>query len=132
MKIFFRAIIIGIVGVFVIDYLSHLLFSDPMETSPYFFIKTMAYFLFSILFLFFIKLDKHEFIKILIGGIIVSLLWGAYYNVLPSLFDYYPSGISLAGLSFLGMGILGTGLAFEIVHTLAFIGGYYSAKKIIR
>jgi len=128
--IIIRSFLISIIGVFVIDYLSHLLFSNPMETMPYFLAKLTLYIIFSILFLSFINLQKNEPIKVLLGGIAVSLLWGTYYNILPTLFDYYPFGIPLAGLTFLGMGILGTGLAFGIVHTIAFIGGYYSSKLI--
>jgi hypothetical protein len=59
-------------------------------------------------------------------------LWGIYYNILPPIFDYYPFGIALAGLCFLGMGLFGTGLAFGTIHTVAFIGGYYSAKFIFK
>lgn len=130
MKILIKSLLISVVGVFVIDYFSHLLFSNPMETMPYFLAKLFLYFVFSIAFLIFLNLQKNEFIKVLIGGISVSLLWGAYYNVLPSIFDYYPFGIALKGLTFLGMEIVGTGIAFGIVHTLAFVGGYYSAKFI--
>jgi hypothetical protein len=61
------------------------------------------------------------------AGVVVASLWGMYYNVLPALFDYYPYGISLRGLSFLGMGLVGTGIAFGVVHTAAFVAGYYSA-----
>ena len=119
---------ISVVGVFVVDYFSHLLFSDPMETLPYFMAKSGLYFAFSVVFLFVFNLEKKEFLKVLIAGISVSLLWGMYYNILPAIFDYYPFGISLRGLTFLGMGLFGTGLAFGTVHTLAFIGGYYSSK----
>ncbi len=78
------------------------------------------------------KLHKSEFPKVLLGGIVVSLLWGTYYNILPALFDFYPFGIPLEGLTFLGMGLLGTGLAFGTVHTVAFIGGYYTSKLFIK
>ncbi len=124
------SLIITLIGVFVIDYFSHLFFSDPMETIPYFITKAVLYFIFSFLFLTFIKTKRHEFLKVLVGGIAVSSLWGIYYNVLPALFDFYPFGISLEGLSFLGMGLFGTGAAFGIVHTLAFIAGYYVSKLI--
>lgn len=129
-KIAVNSLFISIIGVFVIDYFSHLLFSNPMETTPYFLAKATLYFVFSFVFLSIFKLDKNEFIKVLIGGVVVASFWGLYYNVLPLVFDYYPFGIPLAGLTFLGMGILGTGLAFGLVHTLAFIGGYYSSKLI--
>lgn len=132
MKIVIRSIVISVMGIFVIDYFSHLLFSSPMETWGYFLAKTTLYFVFSILFLSVSDLNKNEFVKVLIAGVIVSALWGMYYNVFPSIFDYYPFGIPLAGLTFLGMGILGTGLAFGTVHTLAFIGGYYSSKCIVK
>jgi hypothetical protein len=135
-KIILSAAIISLVGVYVIDYFSHLLFSNPMETIPYFLAKLTLYFIFSILFLSFVDVSKKEFIKVIIAGITVSLLWGFYYNILPVIMDkvfsidFYPFGIALKGLTFLGMGLFGTGLAFGIVHTLAFIGGYYSSKLI--
>ena len=128
MKILIKSIVISVIGVFVIDYLSHLLFSSPMETIPYFLAKLTLYFVFSIIFLRFINVDKREFIRVCVAGVVVSLLWGTYYNILPTIFDYYPFGIPLEGLTFLGMGLIGTGLAFGIVHTAAFIGGYYSSN----
>lgn len=131
LKIVFNSILIAIVGVFVIDYFSHLLFSNPMETTGYFIGKMSFYIVFSILFLSIFNLQKNEFRKVLIAGITVALIWGTYYNILPAIFDYYPRGISLAGLSFLGMGLFGTGLAFGIVHTLAFVGGYYVNRSIM-
>ncbi len=79
-----------------------------------------------------LNLEKNEFIKVAIGGIVVASLWGMYYNVFPLLFDYNPFGISLRGLTFLGMGLFGTGLAFGTIHTLAFIGGYYFSKLMFR
>ncbi|MFA6383208.1 MAG: hypothetical protein WCX17_02195 [Parcubacteria group bacterium] len=124
------AAIISAIGVFIIDYFSHLLFSNPMETGPYFVAKAAVYFIFSLVFLSVINLEKNEFIKVAVGGIIVASLWGMYYNIFPLLFNYYPFGISLSGLTFLGTGLFGTGLAFGIVHTLAFVGGYYSSKFI--
>ena len=130
--IVFNALLISVVGVFVIDFLSHLLFSSPMETTPYFVAKMSLYFVFSILFLSLFNLEHKEFTKVLIAGVVVSLVWGTYYNILPALFDFYPFGIPLEGLTFLGMGLLGTGLAFGTVHTVAFIGGYYSAKFLYR
>src|SRR3989344_2356799 len=119
-KILISSILISTIGVFGIDYFSHLLFFNPMETLSYFFAKMTFYFVFSILFLSLFNLKKKEFIKIIIAGIVVSFIWGSYYNVFPAIFDYYPWGISLSGLSFLGMGLVGTGLAFGTVHTLAF------------
>lgn len=103
-----------------------------METVPYFMAKSAIYFVFSIIFLSIFNLEKREFLKVLIAGIAVSLLWGMYYNILPAIFDYYPFGISLRGLTFLGMGLFGTGLSFGTVHTLAFMGGYYSAKIALK
>ena len=126
------ALLISIIGVFVIDYFSHLLFSNPMETIPYFLAKMTVYFVFSCIFLSVMRLDRHEFIKVIIAGVIVASLWGIYYNILPVLFDFYPFGIPLEGLTFLGMGLVGTGLAFGIVHTLAFIGGYYASTYIVK
>jgi hypothetical protein len=131
-KNFIDALLIAVIGVLGIDYVSHLLFSNPMETPAYFLAKMILYFLFSLLFLSFIAVEKKEFAKVLAGGVAVAALWGMYYNVLPLLFDYYPFGIPLAGLSFLGMGLLGTGIAFGAVHTLAFMGGYYAATRITR
>ena len=130
-KIIIGSLFISILGVFVIDYFSHLLFSNPMETTGYFLGKLSLYFVFSIIFLSVMNLEKREFIKVAVGGIIVASIWGMYYNVLPAIFDYYPTGIALNGLSFLGMGLLGTGIAFGIVHTLAFVGGYYINRSII-
>ncbi len=136
MKIVIKSLLISGIGVFVIDYFSHLLFSNPMETIPYFWAKMALYFVFSILFLSFTDVSKKEFMKVTAAGIVVSLLWGFYYNILPVIMgkvfniDFYPFGIALKGLTFLGMGLFGTGLAFGIVHTLAFIGGYYSTKVI--
>lgn len=132
LKILISSFIISVIGVFVVDYFSHLLFSDPMETLPYFLAKSVVYFVYSIIFLSIFNLEKREFLKVLIAGIAVSLLWGMYYNILPAIFDYYPFGISLRGLTFLGMRLLGTGLAFGTVHTIAFIGGYYSGKIALK
>lgn len=129
-KIVTRSLLLSAIGVFVIDYFAHLLFSNPMETVPYFMAKMAFYFVFSVIFFSIFNLNEKEFVKVSVAGIVVSLMWGAYYNVLPTLFNYYPLGISLRGLTFLGMGLFGTGLAFGIVHTLAFVGGYYSTKFI--
>lgn len=134
MKILIKSLLISGVGVFVIDYFSHLFFSNPMETIPYFMAKMVLYFIFSILFLYSIDVSKKEFTKVIVAGVIVSLLFGFYYNIIPLIMDkifnieFYPFGIALEGLTFLRMGLLGTGIAFGIVHTLAFVGGYYSTK----
>ena len=130
-KVIINALLISLIGVFVIDFFSHLFFSDPMETLPYFLAKATLYLLFSILFLSVMNLKKNEAFKVIIAGIIVASLWGIYYNVLPAIFDYYPFGIPIAGLSFWGMGLFGTGIAFGIVHTLAFIGGYYASRLVL-
>lgn len=103
-----------------------------METGAYFFAKLALYFMFSFVFLFVSKLQKHEFGTVAGAGVVVAALWGMYYNVLPLLFGYYPFGIPLQGLTFLGMGLLGTGIAFGIVHTLAFIVGYYVTTHILK
>lgn len=124
--------IIAVVGVFGVDYFSHLLFSDPMETVPYFVSKFILYLFFSIVFLSLFKLQKHEFGTVAGAGVVVASLWGMYYNVLPLLFGYYPFGIPLQGLTFLGMGLLGTGIAFGIVHTLAFVAGYYVTTYLLK
>ncbi len=131
-KIIFGALLTALIGVFGVDYFSHKFFSTPMENTAYFLIKLGLYFVFSLIFLYGMNLKKKEFIKVLIGGIIVASLFGLYYNVLPEIFNFYPLGIPLKGLSFLGMGELGTGAAFGIVHTLAFIVGYYSSKFILK
>lgn len=131
MKIFIRSLLIVVIGVFGIDYFSHLLFSSPMETSPYFLAKATLYFVFSLVFLSLTNPRKNRFVKVALAGIAVALLWGTYYNILPTVFDYYPFGIPLQGLAFLHMGLFGTGLAFGIVHTLAFIGGYYASKFLV-
>lgn len=131
-KIVISSLMISIIGVFVVDYFSHLFFSNPMETIGYFIAKMVLYFIFSIAFLLIFNLKKYEFVKVLVAGIIVALIWGAYYNILPIVFNYSPFGIALRGLTFLGMGILGTGLAFGIVHALAFLGGYYITKLLFK
>ncbi len=130
LKLVLNSLLIAAIGVFIINYFSHKFLSSPMETLPYFLVKSAVYFIFSLLFLGFINLEKKEFLKVAGGGIIVALIWGAYYNVLPGILNYSPFGISLYGLTFLGMGVFGTGLAFGIVHTLAFVGGYYISKLL--
>ena len=137
-SIFIQSALLCVIGVYGIDYVSHLLFSNPMETTPYFLAKMTLYFVFSIVFLSWADLTKREWMKVVIAGICVSLLWGTYYNILPFVMDkffnidFYPFGIPLIGLTFLGMGLFGTGLAFGIVHTVAFIGGYYISKFIMK
>jgi hypothetical protein len=132
LKIITKSLLIALSGVFVVDYFSHLAFSSPMETWPYFWAKATWYFVFSIIFLSVIKLEKNEFIKVAVGGVLVASLWGAYYNILPAIFDYYPFGIPLSGLTFLGMGLFGTGLAFGTIHVVAFVGGYYLTKLFFK
>ncbi len=132
LKIGISALLIAVIGVFGVDYFSHLLFSSPMETIPYFLSKFVLYLVFSTVFLTLFKLQKHEFGTVAGAGVVVAALWGMYYNVLPLLFGYYPFGIPLQGLTFLGMGLLGTGIAFGIVHTLAFIVGYYVTTYLIK
>lgn len=127
-----RSLLVAAVGVFGVDYFSHLLFSSPMETGSYFFAKFSLYAVFSVVFLSFFKLQRTEFGIVAGAGVVVAALWGLYYNIFPLLFGYYPSGIPLQGLSFLGMGLLGTGLAFGIVHTLAFIVGYYVTAYMVK
>ncbi len=131
-KVLLGAIFTAVIGVFGVDYFSHKFFSNPMETIPYFLIKLGLYFVFSLIFLYGMNLKKKEFVKVLVGGIVVSSLFGIYYNVLPEIFNFYPLGIALKGITFLGMGELGTGVAFGTVHTLAFIVGYYASKFILR
>ena len=124
------ALLIAATGVFGVDYFSHLLFSSPMETGPYFFAKLIVFFVFSFVFLSVFR-SKNSFGAVAGAGVIVSALWGLYYNVLPLAFGYDPFGISLQGLTFLGMGLLGTGIAFGIVHALAFVVGYYIATSLL-
>jgi hypothetical protein len=45
---------------------------------------------------------------------------------------FLPFGIPLYQLKFLGMGLLGTGVAFGIVHTLAYIVGFYAGELVGR
>jgi len=130
-QVLIRSFVIAVVGVFGVDYFSHLLFSAPMETTSYFFAKLTLFFLFSLVFLSFFGSEETKFLKVLVGGIIVSLIWGTYYNILPNIFDFYPFGIPLVGLTFLGMGLFGTGLAFGIVHAVAFVVGYYISKLTV-
>lgn len=132
LKIGGSALVVAIIGVFGVDYFSHLLFSNPMETTPYFFSKFILFFVFAILFLSIFDTKNNRFGRVMIAGIIVAALWGLYYNVLPLAFGYYPFGIPLQGLSFLGMGLLGTGIAFGVVHTLAFVVGYYITTRVIK
>jgi hypothetical protein len=101
-----------------------------METPAYFMAKMTLYLVGAVIFLSFFNLNKHQSFKVLTAGFIIASLWGIYYNVLPVLFDFYPFGIPLNGLSFLGMGILGTGLAFGLVHIAAFVVGYYLSQLI--
>jgi hypothetical protein len=126
-----HAALISFLGVFVIDYFSHLLFSNPMETIGYFWVKCFFYFIFSTIFLLVFDLQIRETTKVVVAGFTIALLWGGYYNVFPLIFDYYPYGIALNGLTFMGMGIFGTGLAFGAVHAVAFVGGYYFGKLIL-
>ncbi len=130
-KFVFGALIIAVVGVFIVDYFSHKFFSEPMESIPYFFAKAAWYFVFSFLFLSFMNLGKKEGLKVVLGGLVAALIWGMYYNVFPEILNYYPFGMSLYNLTFLGMGIVGTGAAFGAVHTLAFVVGYYINKVVM-
>jgi hypothetical protein len=130
LKIIVNAILLAIIGVWGVDYIFHLFFSSPMETPAYFMAKMTLYLVGAVIFLSFFNLSKHQFFKVLTAGFIIASLWGTYYNVLPVLFDFYPFGIPLNGLSFLGMGILGTGLAFGLVHIAAFVVGYYLSQLI--
>ncbi|MBI5798182.1 hypothetical protein HZA98_04745 [Candidatus Woesearchaeota archaeon] len=130
-KIILHAIFIALIGVFGIDAFFHFFFSKPMETLPYFFTKAALYLIFSLFFLVFIAIKKKEALKVTTAGLLVAGIWGAYYNILPTLFHFYPFGIALQGLTFLGIGILGTGIAFGVIHILAFIGGYYIGKALV-
>lgn len=127
-----HSLLISVVGVFVIDYFFHLFLSDPMETQGYFIVKMIVYFLFSVVFLLLFNVQKNEFVKVCVAAVVLSSLWGMYYNVFPILLNYYPAGIVLNGLTFLGMGLWGTGIAFGMVHILAFVGGYYSGKALLK
>lgn len=68
-KIAFGSILISIIGVFIIDYFSHLLLSSPMETLSYFMAKSTLYFIFSIIFLSIFNLKEKEFIKVSAVGV---------------------------------------------------------------
>jgi len=103
-----------------------------METPGYFLAKFLVFLVFSLIFLSFVTVPKNGLVKVAAAGVFVSLLWGSYYNILPLLLGYYPFGIALEGLTFWGMGLLGTGIAFGIVHTLAFVGGYYVSTCILK
>ncbi len=130
-NLFFQALILSIVAVFAVDFLFHYFFSSPMETTYYFLAKFALFFAYSFLFLKYYKMNKKwEFYMVVLAGAIVSLIFGAYYNIFPAIFHYSPFGISLAGLTFLRMGEFGTGLAFGIVHTSAFVVGYYVNKRL--
>lgn len=130
LKIVISALIISFIGVFIVDRTAHLLFSSPMETTAYFMAKMVLYFVFSILFLSIFNLKKKEFLKVAVAGIVVASMWGIYYNILPPILHYSPFGYPLAYLSFWGMGLFGTGVAFGVVHTIAFIVGYYASVLI--
>lgn len=130
--ILISSLLLSAIGIFVIDYFSHFLFSNPMETMGYFLAKMTLYFIFSMIFLSTLNLNKKELLKVLVGGAVVASIWGAYYNILPALFDYYPFGIALNGLTFLGMWLWGTGIAFGIIHTVAFVWGYYASKFLVK
>ena len=109
------------------DFIIHYTLSSPMETFGYFFIKFTIYYIFATIFLI---LLKQTFLKIVIAGIVISSLFGIYYNLLPAI-GYTPFGISLKGLSVLGISsYLFVGLFFGIVHTLGFMLGIYSTKLI--
>ncbi len=136
-KIVLNSIMIATIGVMGVDYASHLLFSNPMETLEYFLAKMVLYFIFSFIFLCFFDLDNKRLFRVVVAGILVSFTWGFYYNILPVIMYkffniyFYPFGIALIGLTFLGMGIFGTGLAFGIVHTIAFVVGYYISRFVL-
>lgn len=131
-KIVVHALLIALIGVLAVDRTAHLLFSSPMENGAYFIAKMALYAIFSVVFLSAFNLKKKEFLKVAIAGIVVASMWGIYYNILPFVFNYTPFGLPLRYLSFLGMGLFGTGVAFGVVHTLAFIAGYYLAVLIFR
>lgn len=132
-QIIIRSLLIATIGVYVVDYFSHLYFSTPMETPAYFLVKAVFFFIFSLFFLrkeFIFKKFNTRLKNALFGGVVIASFYGIYYNVLPY-FGYNPLGISLYGISFLGMGILGTGAAFGIIHTLSFVIGYYLSKPLL-
>jgi len=133
LKLIINSLLIAAIGVFVIDYFSHLFFSTPMETRGYFFVKAAFFFIFSLFFLrkeFVFKRFNTRFKNALFGGFVLASLFGIYYNIFPY-FGFKTYGISLYGLSFLNMGLFGTGLAFGIVHTLGFVVGYYISKLVL-
>jgi len=126
LRIFFKSLIISIFAVFLFDLPLHYFFSVPMETVGYFLIKFSLYFIFAFVFLLVFK--KAKFYEVLGGGIVVALIWGAYYNLIPAFTNYSVVGIPLSEISFLGRGIFLTGSSFGIIHTLGFIIGFYVSK----
>ena len=128
-KILIQSLIISVIAVFLIDYFAHLFLSIPMETIPYFLIKFLLYFVFAFIFLMIFR--KAKFYQVALGGILVGLFFGFYYNILPLFTTNYPIyGIPLSEISFLGRGIFLTGLAFGIIHTLGFLVGFYASKSV--
>lgn len=142
LKLAIASVLIAVFGVYVVDYPFHLFLSTPMENITYFIAKDTLYTVYSFVFLYLasrtdgihIDLTTYRLWKIFLGGFVVAGLWGIWYNVLPWLLevtlkiDFYPFGIPVSGLSVLGQGLIFTGVAFGIVHTVAWMVGYYFTR----
>lgn len=127
-KVFWGALIISIIGI-VIDIIVHTFLTTPNETTAYFITKFVFFFIASLIFL--SVYSKQSYIQIIITGILVSALWGAYYNVFPSILGYVPYGIALSGVkfNFTDNNFL-SGLLFGITHAGGFIIGALANKRI--
>lgn len=124
-----------LVGLFAIifDAIFHFFFSSPFETVPYFLAKFVVFSFGALVFLLVVKKKALVFWKVLLGGVVVASVWGLYYNVLPAIFNFNPFGIALKGLSVLGShNLFVTGLFFGVVHTFAFVVGFYLSKEIMK
>lgn len=132
----FRLILASLITVIIaisIDYFIHLLFTDPMETLGYFTAKFLVFFVFSLIFFSIFSFVKLRQIYIIIGGIVVALIWGTYYNILPAVSDYSTFGIPLSELAFFGFeNDIIVGLLFGITHVLGFFIGANIGRFFIR
>lgn len=128
-NIILASLVTALIAVFLIDFPFHYLISSPQEEISYYLMKFAVYFLYSVIFFKFYKITKRSLI---IASLIVSLVWGAYYNVLPSILGYSPYGIALTGISVLGRGVFVSGLLFGLIHMLAYYVGVRAAQKVVR
>ena len=124
--------ILAVVAI-IFDYIIHRTLTSPMETTGYFIAKFLFFFALAIIILtFYPRKGTREFRYVIITGIVVALLWGAYYNILPALIGYTPFGIPLIGLTFLNYTGFMSGLLFGATHVAAWMIGYYTAKRMLR